>query len=59
MPMATYAHGNFEQIATQFLGLNANTALAKSGKNSKANRSETMKGSAESGEICSVDVEEK
>jgi hypothetical protein len=28
-------------------------------ENSKANRIETMKGRAESGEICSVEVEEK
>jgi len=31
---------------------------AVSSKNSKANRIETMKGPAESGEICSVEVEE-
>jgi hypothetical protein len=33
--------------------------MHRSKENSKANRIETMKGPAESGEICSVEVEEK
>jgi hypothetical protein len=31
----------------------------RNSENSKANRIETMKGPAEAGEICSVEVEEK